>query len=81
VKVEQISPGMLRPLQVDVSQLMFEILECARTRDVMPFGSAFPSPMLFPLPRLPKSMASSVQTMDPWSTIDDITLGNAALRR
>jgi DNA-binding transcriptional MocR family regulator len=26
-------------------------------------------------------MASSVQTMDPWSTIDDITPGNAALRR
>lgn len=67
--------------QVDVSQLVFEILESARTRDVVPFGSAFPSPMLFPLPRLAKSMASSVQNMDPWSTVDDITPGNAALRR
>jgi DNA-binding transcriptional MocR family regulator len=68
-------------MQVDVSQLVFEILESARTRDVVPFGSAFPSPMLFPLPRLAKSMASSVQNMDPWSTVDDITPGNAALRR
>ena len=34
-------------MQVDVSELVFEILESARTRDAVPFGSAFPSPMLF----------------------------------
>jgi DNA-binding transcriptional MocR family regulator len=67
--------------QVDVSQLVFEILESMRTRDVVPFGSAFPSPLLFPLPRLARSMASSVQNMDPWSTVDDLTPGNASLRR
>ncbi|MET0964558.1 MAG: PLP-dependent aminotransferase family protein [Noviherbaspirillum sp.] len=67
--------------EVDVSELVFNILESTKTRDVVPFGSAFPSPLLFPLPRLARSMASSVQAMDPWSTVDDMTPGNAALRR
>jgi DNA-binding transcriptional MocR family regulator len=66
---------------VDVSELVFEVLESIRTRDVVPLGSAFPSPLLFPLPRLARSMATSVQEMDPWSTVDDLTPGNAALRR
>ena len=65
----------------DVSERVFEILESSMTRDVVPFGSAFPSPMLFPLRRLGQAMASSVQTLDPWSTVDDLTPGNAALRR
>lgn len=72
-------PGESTP--VDVSELVFEVLESAKTRDVVPLGSAFPSPLLFPLPRLAKSMAASVQEMDPWSTVDDLTPGNAALRR
>lgn len=66
---------------VDVSSLVFEVLESTRTRDVVPFGSAFPSPLLFPLQRLARSMAPSVQEMDPWSTVDDLTPGNASLRR
>lgn len=67
--------------EVDVSQLVFDVLESIKTRDVIPFGSAFPSPLLFPLPRLARSMAASVQEMDPWSTVDDLTPGNAGLRR
>src|SRR4051794_24778397 len=55
---------------VDVSQLVFDVLESTRMREVVPFGSAFPSPLLFPLPRLARSMASTVQNMDPWSTVD-----------
>lgn len=66
---------------VDVSSLVFDVLESVRARDVVPFGSAFPSPLLFPLPRLARSMAASVQAMDPWSTVDDLTPGNADLRR
>ncbi|HEY0063188.1 MAG TPA: PLP-dependent aminotransferase family protein [Telluria sp.] len=66
---------------VDVSALVFDILESAKARDVVPFGSAFPSPLLFPLQRLARSMASSVQAMDPWSSVDDISPGNASLRR
>jgi DNA-binding transcriptional MocR family regulator len=66
---------------VDVSNLVFDVLNATRARDVIPFGSAFPSPLLFPLPRLARSMASTVQQMDPWSTVDDLTPGNASLRR
>jgi DNA-binding transcriptional MocR family regulator len=51
------------------------------TRDVVPLGSAFPSPLLFPMARLARVMASSVQKLDPWSTVDDLTPGNARLRR
>jgi DNA-binding transcriptional MocR family regulator len=66
---------------VDVSNLVFDILESVRTRDVVPFGSAFPSPLLFPLPRLARSMTASLQEMDAWSTVDDLTPGNPSLRR
>ena len=68
-------------LPVDVSELVFAILESTKTADVVPFGSAFPSPLLFPLPRLARSLASSAAAMDPWNTVDDITPGSASLRR
>ena len=65
----------------DVSELVFEVLESTMARDVVPLGSAFPSPLLFPLQRLGRSVASSVQRLDPWSTVDDLTPGQASLRR
>ncbi len=68
-------------LPVDVSELVFDILASAKTRDVVPFGSAFPSPMLFPMQRLARSLASSAAAMDPWSSVDDISPGSASLRR
>lgn len=68
-------------IAVDVSEQVFEILESSMTRDVVPFGSAFPSPLLFPLGRLGQAMASSAQSLDPWSTVDDLSPGNEALRR
>lgn len=68
-------------IALDVSERVFEILESSMTRDVVPFGSAFPSPLLFPLARLGQAMAASAQSLDPWSTVDDLTPGNAALRR
>lgn len=66
---------------VDVSELVFEILESVKTRSTVPLGSAFPSPLLFPLGRLARTMAATVQAMDPWSTIRDLSPGDAELRR
>jgi DNA-binding transcriptional MocR family regulator len=66
---------------VDVSELVFGILESSKARDVVPFGSAFPSPLLYPWQRLGRAMSSTAQRMDPWSTVDDLTPGNAGLRR
>ncbi len=68
-------------IPVDVSERVFEILESSMTREVVPFGSAFPSPLLFPLARLGQAMASAAQSLDPWSTVDDLTPGHADLRR
>ena len=66
---------------VRVNDLVFSILESARSRAVVPLASAFPSPLLYPLPRLARSLARGAETMDPWSTVDDITPGSATLRR
>ncbi len=67
--------------QVDVSELVFEVLESTRARKVVPLGSAFPSPLLFPMARLAKTMAACVQAMDPWRSVEDISPGDAELRR
>lgn len=66
---------------VDVSELVFEVLESTRARKVVPLGSAFPSPLLFPMARLAKTMAACVQAMDPWRSVEDIGPGDAELRR
>jgi DNA-binding transcriptional MocR family regulator len=66
---------------VDVSSLVFDVLDAARSRAVVPFGSAFPSPLLFPLPKLARALASSMRRLDPWSTVADLSPGNAELRR
>ncbi|MGQ4582687.1 aminotransferase class I/II-fold pyridoxal phosphate-dependent enzyme [Lysobacter sp. F60174L2] len=66
---------------VDVSELVFEVMQASMARDVVPFGSAFPSPLLFPLDRLGRALATTAPHIDPWSTVDDLTPGNAELRR
>lgn len=69
------------PAELDVSELVFEVLEATRARKVVPLGSAFPSPQLFPLARLGRVMAGVVQRMDPWRTVEDLGPGDAELRR
>ncbi|GAB1594638.1 aminotransferase-like domain-containing protein [Lysobacter claricitrinus] len=66
---------------VEISAMVFDILRSAMTRDVVPLGSAFPSPLLFPLEKLGRVLANSATHMDPWSTVDDLTPGSLELRR
>jgi DNA-binding transcriptional MocR family regulator len=66
---------------VEISDLVFEILEAARDRAVIPFGSAFPSPMLFPWAKLARHLGSSARHMDPWSTVESLPPGSDELRR
>jgi DNA-binding transcriptional MocR family regulator len=68
-------------LPADASELVFSVLESVKSRDVIPLGSAFPSPLLYPLPRLARSLAHGASKMDPWATVDGMTPGNAELRR
>ena len=78
-------PDSSRPLDatttVDVSDLVFEVLGAVGARDIVPFGSAFPSPHLFPMERLARAVSASMRRLDPWSTVTDLSLGNAELRR
>lgn len=66
---------------VEISELVFEILGSAMDREVVPLGSAFPAPHLFPLERLGRATAAGVAGLDPWSTVDDLTPGNLGLRQ
>ena len=67
--------------RVDVSDLVFEVMQASMSHEVVPFGSAFPSPLLFPLDRLGRALATTAPHLDPWSTVDDLTPGNSELRR
>ena len=70
-----------RTTRVEVSELVFEILNAARDRAAVPLGSAFPSPMLFPWKKLARYLGSAARHMDPWSTVESLPPGSAELRR
>ena len=65
----------------DVSSLVFDILARLRARQVVPLGSAFPSPVLFPLDKLAQRLARAARRMDPWKTVEDLSPGSPELRR
>lgn len=71
--------GEARP--VVISELVLGILESAMSRDVVPLGSAFPSPLLFPFQRLGRTTAAALPQLDPWTTVEDLTPGSSALRQ
>lgn len=71
--------GEARP--VVISELVLGILESAMSRAVVPLGSAFPSPMLFPFDKLGRNTAAAAQAIDPWTTVDDLAPGSTALRQ
>ena len=48
-------------IAVDVSERVFEVLQSSMARQVVPLGSAFPSPLLYPLQRLGQCLATSAQ--------------------
>ena len=77
----RISRPSPRSTLLDVSELVFEVLESLQNRSVVPMGSAFPSPTLFPLPKLASVLSTSARQMDPWSTVEDLPAGSAELRR
>jgi len=70
-----------RSTLVDVSELVFEVLESLQNRSVVPMGSAFPSPTLFPLQRLATLLGTAARQMQPWSTVEELPAGSAELRR
>lgn len=77
----EMSPQIAETTPVDVSELVFSVLGSIKDPDTIPLGSAFPSPDLFPLARLARSMSKSLQQMPAKSILTDITSGNPQLRR
>lgn len=71
----------LQPKQVAVSDLVFSLLDSVRHRDIIPLGSAFPNPKLFPIQRLARSAASAIRLMDGQALIADMPQGVVELRR
>ena len=67
--------------KVDISDLVFSVLDAAKHPDIVPLGSAFPSPLLFPTARLLKSLTQGTRALSPWSTVVDLPPGNDHLRR
>lgn len=79
------APSPSRPVakasRVDRSELIFQVLDAAKQSTTVPLGSAFPSPLLFPLQALYRALCRGARDLDPWRTVADITPGNAELRR
>lgn len=70
-----------RPTRVDVSDLVFEVLEAMRSPELVPFGSAFPGPDLFPLKKLANQIGPSTRALNSLRTLADLPPGNLRLRR
>ncbi|MBZ5487724.1 PLP-dependent aminotransferase family protein [Halomonas aquamarina] len=66
---------------IAVSELVFSVLGSLQDHDTVPFGSAFPSPELFPLPRLARSMTKGLRALSADAIIADMTAGDPDLRR
>ncbi|MGA0610500.1 PLP-dependent aminotransferase family protein [Caldimonas sp. KR1-144] len=77
----QASKPPARSVDVAISELVFQVLGSVRDREVVPLGSAFPSPALFPLPRLARDLAAAMRELDPWRTVESLGPGHETLRR
>jgi DNA-binding transcriptional MocR family regulator len=75
------APPLACSTAIDVSELVFDVLGAARQRDVVPLGSAFPGPHLFPLPKLARSLSVSMRRLDPRRVVEDMAPGSEGLRR
>ncbi len=67
--------------KVDISGLVFTVLDAAQQRGIAPLGSAFASPELFPLQRLARSLGRSMRRSTPWEAVQHLPQGHAGLRQ
>lgn len=66
---------------VDINDLVFEVLQASKSRELVPLGMSVADPTLFPHPKLGRALASCMRKLDPFSTVADLPPGNEALRR
>ncbi|MCU5778093.1 PLP-dependent aminotransferase family protein [Erwiniaceae bacterium BAC15a-03b] len=66
---------------VDINAFIFDVLQACRDPAIMPFGSAFPDPELFPQRQLMRSLNSVSRTLTSADAINNLPPGNEALRK
>lgn len=66
---------------VAISDLVFEVLGNTRNLNLVPLGSAFPSPHLFPLDKLAKGLTPQMKSLAPAQLTGHLTVGDEKLRR
>ena len=78
-------PPVSRPAstaaQVEINDLVFEILALAGHPGLVPLGSAFPDPALFPLAKLGRNLASAVRRLAPHQMVENLSAGHLRLRQ
>jgi len=67
--------------EVAVNDLVLDVLGSLRHRDVVPLGSAFPAPALFPLDRLARGMSAAMRRLDAREVLENLSPGSEELRR
>lgn len=67
--------------EVAVSALAFGLLESTRDATVVPLGSAFPAPHLFPFDALARSGARAMRRLKPTQITSALTAGDVGLRQ
>lgn len=67
--------------RLHISELVFSVLDAVQDTDIVPLGSAFPSPDLFPLQRLGKSLARVAPRLHGREMVAHLAQGHPALRQ
>src|SRR6202453_1524876 len=73
------SANPLTPL--DVSEIVFHLLDSIRDNKVVQLGSPFASPELFPLAGLGRTLGLGAKRIDPWRTVEYLADGSLELRQ
>ncbi|QUM78867.1 PLP-dependent aminotransferase family protein [Moritella sp. 5] len=66
---------------IKINEHVFEVLTACKRPDIVPLGSAFPDPALFPLKQLGQTLAKTIKTMPAHSAVTELPPGSVALRR
>jgi DNA-binding transcriptional MocR family regulator len=78
-------PAMSSPpkvsTEVNVASLVFDVLEAIKQPEIVPLGSAFPSPEHFPNEKLNRATVDAARRLSVWSSVRDLPPGNSELRR
>lgn len=75
------NPPMELTENVDINRAVFDVLQASRDPNIVPFGSAFPDPELFPQRQLMRSLISVSHNLKPTDAINNLPPGNEALRK